>query len=92
MSVSGYYLPWLLLIVISLWISLAAFFWALKAGQFSDQQRARYLPLRGEAGPAPLANPSRVTREVYALAGVLCMGALGLLATLLAVFFRSGGG
>ena len=26
-------------------ISLAAFFWALKNGQFKDQKRARFLPL-----------------------------------------------
>ena len=89
---SPYYLPWVLLIVVSLWVSLAAFFWALKHGQFSDQERARYLPLRGEVGFAPLARPSRLTREVYALAAVLCMGLLGLLITLIAVLSKPGGG
>ena len=91
MAISGYYLPWVLLIALSLCVSLAAFFWALKHGQFSDQQRARYLPLRNEATSAPLANPSKFTREVYALVGVLCMGVLGLLLTLLTVLFKTGG-
>jgi cbb3-type cytochrome oxidase maturation protein len=89
---NSYYLPWVLLIVISLWVSLAAFFWALRHGQFSDQQRARYLPLRGEVSSAPLAHPSRLTREVYALIAVLCMGVLGLLVTLITVLFKPGGG
>ena len=45
---SFYYLPWIMLVVISLWVSLAAFFWAFRHGQLADQERARYLPLRGE--------------------------------------------
>jgi cbb3-type cytochrome oxidase maturation protein len=90
--VSLYYLPWVLLLLISLWVSLAAFFWALKHGQFSEQERARYLPLRSETGPAPLAFPSRLTPEIYALAAVLCMGLLGLLITLIAVLSKPGGG
>src|SRR5512143_1166284 len=91
-DVSGYYLPWVLLIVVSLWVSLAAFFWALRHGQFSEQERARYLPLRGEIGPAGLARPSRLTREAYALLAVFCMGVLGLLITLIAVLSGPGGG
>ncbi len=41
-----YYLPWLLLVLISLSAAIGGFLWGLKNGQFSDQQRARYLPLR----------------------------------------------
>ena len=89
---SGYYLPWVLLIVVSLWVSLAAFFWALKHGQFSEQERARYLPLRSEISPPLIKHPSKPTREVYALLGVLCMGVLGLIVTLITVLFRRGGG
>ena len=89
---SGYYLPWVLLIVVSLWVSLAAFFWALKHGQFSEQERARYLPLRSEISPPLSAHPSRPTREVYALLGVLCMGGLVLLVLLITVLLRPGRG
>ena len=52
-DMSGYYLPWVLLIVVSLWVSLAGFFWALRHGQFSEQERARYLPLRDELSATP---------------------------------------
>ena len=90
-EMSGYYLPWVLLIVVSLWVSLADFFWALKHGQFSEQERARYLPLRSEIGPPLISHPSKLTREVYALLGVLCMGGAALLVVLITVFLRPGG-
>ncbi len=89
---SGYYLPWVLLIAVSLWVSLAGFFWALKHGQFAEQERARYLPLRDEIGPEPLVRPSGFRREAFALVAILCMGILGLLVTLIAVVSRPGGG
>ncbi len=62
-------------------ISLVVFLWALKTGQFSDQRRARYLPLAGEPEPPP-ARPSRFYRlEIYGLwflifAGLLATGAV----------------
>jgi len=34
-------------------ISLAVFWWALKNGQFKDQQRARFLPLEADRNVAP---------------------------------------
>lgn len=54
-------------IAIGLTISLMVLFWALKNGQFRDQQRARFLPLRDE----PVQEPVPATRtkrwEVYGL-------------------------
>lgn len=52
-------------------ISVAVFFWAVKAGQFKEQQRARYLPLAGIAddGPLKAARFSRIqTVLLFALA------------------------
>ena len=55
-------------------ISLITFLWALNAGQFKDQQRARYLPLQGEAGPAT-AKVSRFYRiKVLILFALACSG------------------
>ncbi len=71
-----YYLPWVLLIVASVWVSLAGFLWAFKSGQFSDQDRARYLPLRGEVLSAPVKDPAKISKEVYvllALAGAVIL-------------------
>ncbi len=88
---SGYYIPWVLLIMISLWVSLAGFFWALKHGQFSEQERARYLPLRSEIKPELPARPSKATPEIYALLAVLCVGGLALLVLLITVLVGPGG-
>lgn len=42
------YLYFILYIVAGFIITLCLLFWALKNGQFRDQQRARFLPLLGE--------------------------------------------
>jgi len=48
-------------------ISLVVFFWALKNGQFKEQQRARFLPLEDER-KASAENVSNIKRyEIYAL-------------------------
>ena len=43
-----YYPYFIAYITIGLTISLVVFYWAFKTGQFTDQQRARFLPLRGD--------------------------------------------
>lgn len=54
-------------IAIGLTISIVVFVWALKNGQFRDQQRARYLPLEDDLD-RPAGRASRISRyEVYAL-------------------------
>jgi len=88
-----YYLPWVFLVAGSLWVSLLAFFWGLKNGQFSDQTRARFLPLRGEAMSPGLKNPSKPSPEVYLLFGILGLGCLILAFTLfLALSSQPSGG
>jgi cbb3-type cytochrome oxidase maturation protein len=48
-------------------ISLVVFFWALKNGQFKEQQRARFLPLEDER-KASVEKVSNIRRyEIYAL-------------------------
>ena len=55
-------------------ISLVTFLWALNAGQFRDQQRARFLPLQGESRAA-LAKPSRFYRiKIMILFALACSG------------------
>ena len=64
-------------------ISVAVFLWAVKAGQFKDQQRARFLPLDGQAcdGPLKASRYSRIhTILLFALA---CAGVASTAAVLL---------
>jgi cbb3-type cytochrome oxidase maturation protein len=67
-----YYFPWLILIVISLSTALGAFIWALGSGQFSDQERARFLPLRDLGGVEKRA-PGKPGRLIVAFATVFAM-------------------
>ncbi len=69
-------------IAIGLSISLLVFFWAVKSGQFQDQQRARFLPLRDEPANPPV-KASRIRRwEVYGLFA-LALAGLSMSATVL---------
>ena len=89
---SPYYLPWVLLIVASLWVSLVGFFWALKRGQFSEQERARYLPLRGELGFPHAKTVRRLPKEVYAMLLVVALVGSSLLAVIATIALRARGG
>ena len=76
------YTCWVSLVAISLWISLVAFFWALRNGQFSDQGRARYLPLSDELPLQPVEHPSKLSFEAYALLSIVILGVLGIVGSL----------
>jgi len=78
-----YFPYWMILLVVSLWASILAFVWALRTGQFADQGRARYLPLRDLEPLAPDREPSKITLEIYALTAVAGIALLGLLAAAL---------
>ena len=65
-------------------ISLAAFFWALKNGQFKDQKRARFLPLADEQEP-PATKVSKIRPyEIYTL---ILLALAGLAASAAALVF-----
>ncbi len=69
-----YYLLFIMYLVIGFFITLTAFSWALKNGQFKDQQRARFLPLH-EEDYLPPAEAVRSTRfEGYVLLGLMLFG------------------
>jgi nitrogen fixation-related uncharacterized protein len=83
---------WIALVIVSLWISLIGFVWGLASGQFSEQARARYFPLRDQTSPAPPGNPARLTAEVYVLFGIFACGMLVMLAPVLLTLWHSFGG
>jgi cbb3-type cytochrome oxidase maturation protein len=86
-----YYVPWIMLILASICVSLGGFFWALRHGQFDEQNRARYLPLRGEGRPTPAKRGRGAIREIYLLASVLFMGAAGIAAAGLTMILANQG-
>ncbi len=87
-----YLFPWIFLIFGSLLAGIGLFIWAYQSGQFSEQGRARYLPLRGidltttQRGRIP---PAKQPYEIIALlAGAIAV----LLLTLVLVCLKANGG
>jgi len=59
-----YYIAYM---TIGFFLTLVVFFWALNQGQFKDQNRARYIPLKADGEIKPV-QPSRFARiQTYAL-------------------------
>ena len=77
-----YYTSWLFLVAISLAVSLAAFLWGLRSGQFSDQDRARYLALGGDllSEPVVAASPRRRRLQSAALVFIVVLALAGFCA------------
>lgn len=69
-------------------ISLVVFFWALKNGQFKDQQRARFLPLEDEQEPSVAKISSFKRYEVYALIFLVLAGLAASAAMILFVLLN----
>ena len=86
-----YFFGWLTLVIISLAISLLAFVWALENGQFSDQERARYLPLVDLPASAP-AGPRPRGHGIYALLVIIALGAGVIFAPILLTLYQLMGG
>ena len=77
-------------IVVGLAITLLALFWALRNGQFRDQQRARFIPLADDLGPPP-ERISRFNRvEAYILGGIVLAGLTASAALLVYSLVRGG--
>ncbi|MCF8069280.1 MAG: cbb3-type cytochrome oxidase assembly protein CcoS [Desulfobacterales bacterium] len=69
-----YYPYFIAYMIIGFAISIPVFLWALKNGQFSDQQRAGYLPLEPESDGTD-TGVSKIHRlEIYALFVLIAMG------------------
>ena len=78
-----YYPYFIAYITIGLILSLVVFYWASKTGQFSDQQRARFLPLRDNEDQPPMKTTRIHRLEIYGLF-LLAVGGLSATAAVLA--------
>lgn len=83
------YFPYFLAYMIAgFFLSLLFFFWALRKGQFRDQQRARYLPLDEDLDPTPTRVSGMKRLEIYALLAVAFSGLLASGAVLIFSLLR----
>ena len=78
-----YYPYFIAYIGIGIILSLVVFYWAFRTGQFSDQQRARFLPLRDNEDQPPVKTTRIHRLEIYGLF-VLAIGGLSATAAVLA--------
>lgn len=65
-----YYTLYIIYIILSTIVGVWGFWWALKNGQFRDQQRARFLPLREEEEP-PRLEVNLHRHHAYVLVGLV---------------------
>lgn len=87
-----YYVPFIFLIILTLASGILLFIWAYRSGQFSDQNRARYLPLRGSGNQVTNEAGKQDTKGPYALLALLASAGVVLIFTLvLALANRNGG-
>jgi cbb3-type cytochrome oxidase maturation protein len=85
------YVAWLSLIAAGIGTSIIVFLWALKNGQFSDQARARYLPLDEELPLGSVEVSQRLPVEVYALIIIIALGILSIASTItLTIYWLKG--
>jgi cbb3-type cytochrome oxidase maturation protein len=85
------YFSWIALVAISLGISLFAFLWAMRTGQFSDQGRARFLPLGDSERSPGIGNPAGLPVEIYALLGIAGIALTGILGVIILSLCRAQG-
>lgn len=89
---NAYYFLWALLIAASIWASLGGFLWAHRHGQFREQDRARFLPLRGETGPVKPMGHNGARREAIVMLGIIATGIGAILTVLVIAAMRFLGG
>jgi nitrogen fixation-related uncharacterized protein len=85
-------LPWFLLMAAGLVASVLLLFWGFKSGQFAEQDRARYLPLRGSDCMKTENGSKRAVPEVYALVALMAASGLIFALTLGFAIFKQCGG
>ena len=66
-------------------VTVIVFVWALRNRQFSDQQRARFLPLQDEPPHTSAVKPDRISH--YELLGLIILACAGLAASAAVLIF-----
>jgi cbb3-type cytochrome oxidase maturation protein len=85
-----YYPFFIVYLIAGFVVTIWAFRWAIRNGQFKDQQRARFLPL-DEEGEQPAVVVSRLNRyQSYLLLGLAGSGLLALAAAVVYVLISGG--
>jgi nitrogen fixation-related uncharacterized protein len=84
-----YSFGWLTLVIISLAVSIAAFIWGAANGQFTEQVRARYLPLCDELPTEDTSRTPKHSPALYVLLGIIIGGLLVFMLPAALIFLDS---
>jgi cbb3-type cytochrome oxidase maturation protein len=85
------YFPYLIAYMVAGFvISLVTFLWALNAGQFKDQRRARFLPLEGEPEMAHERAPRHYRIMIFVLFALACSGLVATAAVIAFTVIKDG--
>lgn len=60
--------------IVGITLAVALFVWSIKNGQFSDQQRARFLPLYEEPDTGEIKTSRMGRLEILAIGFLACAG------------------
>jgi len=83
-----YYPFFIVYMLIGFILSVVVFLWALNAGQFRDQKRARFLPLERDSKTEKVEGSGIRRIEVYALMFLACTGLAASAAVLIFALMR----
>lgn len=70
------YLIFIIFIFSGLFFGIIVFLWALKSGQFKEQQRARYLAIEDDGEKPDFVVSRSAKLQVYVLFGFIIVGIL----------------
>ena len=79
---------WLIFLGSGLVMAAGTVAWAIRSGQFDDQQRARFIPLAGLSGAELARTPRRRRRSDYAGVWAMLLVGVGAIAGALALVLR----
>ena len=82
---------WLIFLGSGLAMAAGTVIWAIRSGQFDDQQRARFIPLVGLSGRELAREPTRRRRSDYAGVWAMLLVGVGAIAGALALVIRHAG-
>ena len=85
-----YYPFFIVYLIVGFAVTLWAFWWALRNGQFKDQQRARFLPLDEEGEQAAVTVTRFHRYQAYLLLALAGSGMLALAAAVVYIIISGG--
>jgi nitrogen fixation-related uncharacterized protein len=83
-----FFIGWIALTATGIIASIVVFIWAIRTGQFSDQGRARYLPLADGVTHAEDDHQPARRAESYAMIVIIAIGLAAMISAVIMTILR----